>query len=465
MSETLGAQVFNSQKFENLVDELTQTIAGASEKITGIQPPKKENSNEFEKMLSDITKYRGRPLFYNYIGTGLGHGAFAELEDGSVKLDLINGIGVHIMGHGHPLVVKAAIKGAAKDIVMQGNLEPNREYVQLQSKLSELASRNSRMSHVWLATCGTIANENALKICRQKRNGARMIIAFNDAFAGRSTLMTEITDNAAYRVGQPRYDEVLRLPFCDRTSEDMCKNGCGVDKTLRILKEHVAKHGDNIGCFMFEPMQGEGGYRYPCKEFLPPLLDFCKQNGIPVWADEVQTFCRTGNFFAYETFGIGDYIDVCTIAKTAQNGATLFTPEMNPNPGLLGGTFSGSSAALSAGIAILNELDNGTYMGSEGNIQKISKSFIQMLKELSETTCKGLIKDADGLGLMVAFTPLDGSRESQLALVKKLFEKGLMSFGCGHDPFRIRFLIPAILSEKEIAVAKKVIEESLLELA
>src|SRR5690606_20276888 len=122
---------------------------------------------------------------------------------GSVKLDLINGIGVHILGHSHPVVVKGAIEGATSDIIMQGNLQPNREYVQMLEKLSDLATRASRMNYVWLATCGTIANENALKICRQKRNGAKMIIAFSDAFAGRSTMMSEITDNPAYKVGQP----------------------------------------------------------------------------------------------------------------------------------------------------------------------------------------------------------------------------------------------------------------------
>lgn len=463
--ETIATQTFHSAAFQSHVEALSKQVVSAGEKIEGIRPPQKDRQVSFDQLLKDIAAYRGRPLFYNYIGSGIGRGPYVELEDGSVKLDLINGIGVHILGHSHPVFIKGAIEGAVSDIVMQGNLQPNKEYVQIQKKLVELASRNSRMNHVWLATCGTIANENALKMCRQKRNGARMIIAFSDAFAGRSTLMTEITDNPAYKVGQPKYDEVLRLPFCNKFDDRMCKNGCGKDKTLAILKEHVAKHGDNIGCFTFEPMQGEGGYRYPCKEFLFPLLDFCKEHQIPIWADEVQTFCRTGNFFAYETFGVGDYIDVCTIAKTAQNGATLFTPDMIPNPGLLGGTFSGSSAALSAGIAGLEELDRGSYMGAGGQIEKISRGFVEMLQELAAGPCKGLIHDADGLGLMVAFTPKDGTKETQLAVVKKLFEKGVMAFGCGHDPYRIRFLLPVVMEDQHIQVAKKVLQETLQELA
>lgn len=465
MSETLGAQLLESSQFKSLVSDLVSQVGAFGEKVSGVKPPSADKKTSYDEMLNQITAFRGRPLFYDYIGSGVGRGAYVELEDGSVKLDLINGIGVHILGHSHPAFIKGALEGAVSDIVMQGNLQPNKEYIQLMSKLSQLSSKNSRMSHVWLTTCGTMANENALKMCRQKRDGARMVIAFSDAFAGRSTLMTEVTDNPAYKVGQPRYDEVLRLPFCNRMTGGMCENSCGKDKALAILKEHVAKHGDDIACFTFEPMQGEGGYRYPCKEFLLPLLEFCKEQEIPVWADEVQTFCRTGNFFAYETFEVGQFIDVCSIAKTVQNGATLFTPEMNPKPGLLGGTFSGSSAALSAGIAGLAELERGGYMGPSGKIQKINKSFLSMLKDLSNTSCKGLISDADGLGLMIAFTPLDGSKEKQLELVKKLFAEGLMTFGCGHDPYRIRFLLPAIMTDQDVEVTKQILEKSLLELA
>lgn len=457
-NKTLGAQLYQSSQFSGLLNQLTETLVSAGKNLDGVKPADPELKGSYQQMLDEVAALRGRPLFYPYIGSGVGRGPYVELQDGSVKLDLINGIGVHILGHGHPAILKGAIEGAASDLVMQGNLQPNREYLQMQRILSDLGSRNSRLKNVWLATCGTIANENALKLCRQKRNGARMIVAFNNAFAGRSTMMAEITDNPAYKVGQPTYNEVLRLPFFGHREPHK-------DKALNILKEHFAKHGNDIGCFTFEPMQGEGGYKYPSKDFLLPLLDFCREHKIPVWADEVQTFCRTGNFFAFETFGIGDYIDVCTIAKTAQAGATLFTKDMSPDAGLLGGTFSGSSSALAGGIGALTELDNGQYMGPQGKIQKIGKAFVDMLNDLANTTCKGLIHDADGLGLMVAFTPKDGTKATQGALLKKLFEKGMMSFGCGHDPYRIRFLIPAVMTDKDIQLSRRILEEALQELA
>ena len=66
---------------------------------------------------------------------------------------------------------------------------------------------------------------------------------------------------------------------------------------------------------------------------------------------------------------------------------------------------------------------------------------------------------------MVAVTPLDGSKEKMLELVKVLYKNGLMTFGCGRGPFRLRFLLPAIMSEKDIDIAMSIIEKSVLEMA
>jgi len=343
------------------------------------------------------------------------------------------------------------------DIVNQGNLQPNREYTRFLEKLVGLAGKHSRLKYGWLATCGTMANESALKICRQKKTPARMVVSFKNAFAGRSTMMAELTDNPGYKQGLPEYHEILRLPFYDKRDHQSS------EKTLRQLKEHVSKHEGNICAFAFEPMLGEGGYQAAPREFFLPLLDFCKEKQIPVWADEVQTFSRTGELFAFETLDIGNYIDVCTIAKTAQVGCTLYTEEFNPKPGLIAGTFSGSSVALSVGIETLDILQNEGYFGKNGRIMDIHNKFIGMLNDLNNTTCKGKLQDAGGLGLMIAVTPLDGKKEQVDSLLKKFFDRGLIAFNCGKDPVRIRFLVPAVIKDADIQVAKGIIETVILE--
>ena len=454
---TIGSSIKSSNEIQQQIQNL---VAQVQKQTECIQAPKVSESHLkdlTEKWFQDTAQARGRPLHYPYIGSGAGHGPYVELIDGSIKLDLINGIGIHLLGHGHPKVMAAAVKGALSDVINQGNLQPNQEYTQIIQSVLGLASKGSRVKYGWIATCGTMANESALKITRQKNSPSRLLVSFTNAFAGRSTMMAELTDNPAYKQGLPEYHEVLRIPFYNR------KDPRSAELTLNAFKEHVAKHPKNISAFCFEPMLGEGGYFAAPREFFVPLLEFCKEQGIAVWADEVQTFCRTGEAFAFQTLDIGQYIDVCTIAKTAQVGMTLYTEEYNPKPGLIAGTFSGSSAALSSGIEILRIMKEEGHFGPHGRTAAIHKKFIAMLNDLANTSCKGLLSDAGGMGLMIAVTPYEGKKEQVDALLKRMFNNGLIAFNCGKDPIRVRFLVPATIEDKDIEIARQIIEKSLLE--
>lgn len=452
----IGRQIDQDPVIEGLVSDLIDEVMVKNEQIQTIQKPNSKFINSAKEKIDRTGALRGRPLYHNYIGTGAGRGPYVELEDGSVKLDLINGIGIHIMGHSNPRVMKAAVRGSLSDIIMQGNLQPNNEYLKLTEKLVQIAGRKSKLKHAWFATCGTMANESALKIARQKNSPAKMIFAMKNAFAGRSTMMAELTDNAAYKQGLPDYNEVLRIPNHDK------KDPQSTEKALRTMKEYYSKHEKDVSVFCFEPMLGEGGFQPVPRDFYLPLIDFCKQQKIAVWADEVQTFARTGEFFAFETMDLGEYVDIVTIAKTVQLGATLYTEEYNPKPGLIAGTFSGSGSSMSAGLEILDMLEEG-YLGPNGRILAIHKKFIDGLNHLNQTSCKNLLQDAGGMGLMIAFTPFDGKKEQVELFIKKLFKNGIIAFSCGKDPVRIRFLVPAIIQDMDIHLALDIIEKTVLE--
>jgi acetylornithine/N-succinyldiaminopimelate aminotransferase len=458
---TTADSVFKSSRVAELIGQLKKEVAAGQKKLTSVKPPLPDLEIPYKTYIEKLTALRGRNLFYPYVGSGLGQGPYVELQDGSVKMDLINGIGIHLFGHGHPDLMEAALYGALQDVVMQGNLEPNREYGELLELLVTAAGRRSRIKKGWIGTCGTIVNENALKIVRQKNSPARKILAMKNNFAGRSTLMAEITDNPEYKVGLPNYGEVLYVPFFDP------KDPQSKQKSLETLKKHIAENPKNIACFIFEPLQGEGGFNYAPADFFKPLFEVCKENHIAVWADEIQTFSRTGELFAFETLGIGEYIDIVTIAKTAQCGAVLYTEEYNPKPGLIAGTFTASTVSLSTGIKTLKKLlglEGGEkYFGPEGKIQVIHKQFMAMLKDLQEGPCHGLIKDFGGLGLMIAMTPYDGSKEKVMKLLQVLFKNGMVSFSCGHDPYKVRFLLPLVLEPKHIKEAQSILEKSLKE--
>ena len=458
MGAVVGRELRTSVLVQKQIDQLVGEVEKLSARIEGIRSPDGSEVESYKAALEKLGKSRGRPLHYPYLGSGIGRGPYVELEDGSVKLDLINGIGVHLFGHSHPRVLRATVRGALSDITNQGNLQPNTEYAQLANKIVELAGKNTRLRHTWITTCGSRANEKALKICRQKLTPARKVLAFEKAFAGRTTMMAQITDNPGFKEGLPDYHEVLRLPFFDKA--DPVRS---TERTLAKMKEHISNNKGEICSFMFEIVQGEGGFRIGTREFFLPLLELAKENKIPCWADEIQTFTRTGELFAFETLGISSYIDVCTIAKVLQSAAVIYTEELNPKPGLIAGTFSGSSAALSAGFEILEMITTGGYLGAAGKVETLHKKVVGMLNGLSEGSCKGHIEDAGGLGLMIAFTPFRGDKDKVTKLLSVMFKNGIVAFSAGRDPYRVRFLVPLVLTDADIEVARQILEKSIFE--
>jgi 4-aminobutyrate aminotransferase-like enzyme len=447
-----------SKSVQDDIQKLVNDVAQLSQSIEGVRPPDPSLEAKYAAQMEEFAQVRGRPLYWPFISDGVGRGPYVACRDGSVKLDLINGIGVHLLGHSHPKVIAGAIKGSIKDVVNQGHLQPGTDYLEMSQKIIALA-KGSRLKYCWLSTCGTMANENALKMARQKNSPAKYIISMENAFAGRSTMMAEVTDNPEYKQGLPLYNEVLRVPFYDKF------NPKSTEESLQMMKNHIEKHKGEIAVFCFEPMLGEGGYRSAPIEFWKPLFEECRKNNIAIWADEIQTFMRTGEPFAFQTLGFADYVDIVTVAKTAQVAATLYTEDYNPKPGLIAGTFAGSTPALAAGVAVLDEMSTGGYFGAGGKIAQIHNKFVSELQNLADGKLKGLLEDPDGLGLMVAVTPFGGDKEKVGPLIKVLFKNGLMSYMCGKKPMRVRFLLPAILTDKDIMSAMQIIEQSILEVA
>ena len=251
-----------SNRFETLIQSLVDLKIKEGQGLTGVCPPSSEHSVRYTRMLEQISKLRGRPLFYPYIGSGVGQGPFVQLSDGSVKLDFTSGIGVHILGHSHPDLIRAGLVGALEDVVMQGHLQANAVYVRLLEKIIQIARKKSALAQGWICPSGSMANENALKILRQKKGGGRFILAFDRAFAGRTGLMLEITDTAKAKEGLPRYGDVLRVPFTPQQPE----------QALEALKTHWKNKGSQISSFVVEFMQGDGGYHLaPPVLFSPPF--------------------------------------------------------------------------------------------------------------------------------------------------------------------------------------------------
>jgi 4-aminobutyrate aminotransferase-like enzyme len=442
--------VIQSDKFNQALKLLMEAIGEAQRDAKAPM-----TADEMQRVLGQISAARGREAFYPYLGSGIGRGARAMLADGRWILDFALGIGVHFFGHGNLDLIETAIRAAASDIAMQGNLVFNLEYHALMRTLLKHAPTLQR--YCWLSLSGADANENALKLARQKREGKPAVIAFSGCFHGRTTTMAEITDRSDYRKGQPQTFPVHYVPFFDRDDPN------SAERSLTAIREVIKSDGDSIAAFFVELIQGEGGFITAPRSFFVPLFKECRAEGIPVVIDEVQTFARTSELFATDLLNLAEYADIITIGKIFQGSAVIFRSEFLPDPGLISGTFSGGTVQMAVARRIIEKLTTEEFFGPEGRIRQLETLAREHVERLAKKH-PGKIAFADGVGAMVAFRIGDASKDATIAFVKRAFDAGLaLYYGYGGDhPACIRMFLPAgCLTDAELAEAFEIVERCL----
>ncbi|MFG0326540.1 MAG: aminotransferase class III-fold pyridoxal phosphate-dependent enzyme [Phycisphaerales bacterium JB037] len=452
--QTVGDEFRTSPAVRAAVDTILAELRAKQAKLTDIAPPRGELVESYNQLMDRASQTRGRGLYYPYLGSGLGNGALVELADGSVKWDMICGIGVHFFGHSDPDLVEAAMLAGLDDTPRHGNLLSNFDAYRFSETLLHEAKKNSNLAHCFLTTSGAMANENALKLCYQRNMPASRVIAFRDCFMGRSTTMAQIGDSAPYRVGIPLTTQVDYMPFYDHVAVERMGHGKYIDMAVMHLQQYIDRYPGQHACFIFELIQGEGGFNTSTRDYFKALMELCKANNIAVWDDEIQTFGRTDRMFAYEHYDLGEYVDVFCVGKMTQVCATLFTEEYNPKPGLLSGTFTGDSAGFAVGNRIIERLRDGNYYGDDGLHVQHHKAFAAEVRKLIDkhpdwfppvTPVPGAPGVADlvgGVGGMMRFTPFAGQAKPIIEACKKIYDEGVILFYCGHGPHHIRMLPP-----------------------
>lgn len=459
---THGQQFARDTSVKQSVAAIVRELQAHSARITDVQPARADLKETYDSLMARAGEVRGRALLFPYLGSGLGNGALVELADGSVKWDMICGIGVHFFGHSDPDMTTAAVEGSLGDVLQHGNLQAGFESYEFGEILLAEARKHSRLKHCYVSTSGCMANENAIKVCYQKHAPASRVIAFKDCFMGRSVTMCQIGDTAAYRQGIPLSTLVDYMPFYDAAAARRMSAGDQsgqtryIDMCLSHLRQYIERYPRQHACFIFELIQGEGGFNTAPREYFVELMKMCKDHHIAVWDDEIQTFGRTERMFAYETINVGEFVDVFCVGKMTQACATLFTEEYNPGPGLLSGTFTSSTPAFTMGKRVLERLRDGGYYGENGHIARHHAAFVKQVRALAAKRPDWFPAGADytdivgGTGGMMRFTPFGGKKDRIMKLCKHLFDAGVVAFYCGHGPYHVRMLPPlGVMKEQD----------------
>ncbi|HEY2441737.1 MAG TPA: 4-aminobutyrate--2-oxoglutarate transaminase [Streptosporangiaceae bacterium] len=386
--------------------------------------------------------------------------------DGNSLIDFGSGIAVTTVGNSAPLVAAGIAGQAAQFTHTCFMVTPYEGYVEVCEELARRTPGDHDKRSI-LLNSGAEAVENAVKIARHA-TGRQAIVAFDHAYHGRTNLTMALTAKSMpykHRFG-PFASEVYRMPMAYPLRWPGGPERCAAE-ALDVITSliHTQIGEQNVAAVIIEPIQGEGGFIVPPPGFLPGLAGFCREHGIVLIADEVQSgFCRTGDWFACEHEGVVP--DLVTTAKGIAGGLPLAgvtgrTELMEAvHPGGLGGTYGGNPVACAAALGAIATMATQDLPGRARRIGEI------MLPRLTALAGKyPVIADVRGRGAMLAVELAEpGSLKPDPAATAKVaaacHAAGLIVLTCGTFGNVLRFLPPLVIPEHLLDEGLTVLEEA-----
>jgi 4-aminobutyrate aminotransferase/(S)-3-amino-2-methylpropionate transaminase len=409
------------------------------------------------------------------------HPIFAEKAKGAIitdvegreYIDFTGGIGVVNVGHCDEEILENIRDQIQKYIHTCFHVVMYESYVELAKRLNEITPGDFSKKTM-LANSGAEGVENAIKIARHA-SGRPGIIAFEDAFHGRTLLALSLTSKMKpYKFGfTPYAPEIYRMPYayCYRCAFGLEYPSCEL-RCAYYLRDFFHTHisAEQVAALIVEPVLGEGGFVVPPKEYFEILKKICQDHGIIFIADEVQTgFGRAAGMFAMEYYEVEP--DIMVMGKSVAGGLPLSAitgrAELmdHPQVGGLGGTFGGNPVACRAALAVLDLFEKNDLLS---RAKRIGERVLGRFKEFQEHY--PIVGDVRGLGAMVGMELVMDRRtkEPATALTKSVIslcrEKGLLMISAGTYSNIIRPLMPLVITHEQLEKGLSIIEEALNEL-
>src|SRR5262245_16590226 len=394
-------------------------------------------------------------------------GALLTDVDGNVFLDFAGGIGTLNVGHANPEVVRAASEQLARATHTCFSVAPYEGYVALAEVLNRLTPGTGVFAKkTMLANSGAEALENAVKIARCA-TGREAVVVFEHAFHGRTLLTMSMTSKVRpYKFGfGPFAPEVYRLPYPYEYRGHYTGPEDASAQLEDFFKTQVA--AEKVACVVLERVAGEGGFIVAPAEWVDLLARFCREHGILLVIDEVQTgFGRTGRLFACEHYGLAP--DLMTMAKSLAGGfplsATTGRAEVMDKAyvGGLGGTYTGNPVSCAAALAAVEYIEREKLPERAARIgEEVDRRFQCFVERFP------FVGDARGLGAMRALELVkdraskEPDKDRTDRVIRKAYENGLLLVGAGTYGNVIRTLMPLVVTDAELTEGLDVLEKAL----
>ena len=392
--------------------------------------------------------------------------------DGQEYIDFASGIGVANFGNNYPAVVEAIKNQADKYLHTCFMVTMYEPYVRLAEKLNQFTPGDFQKKTAFFNS-GAEAVENAVKLSRRFTKKTAMI-SLECAFHGRTLMTMTLTSKVKpYKYGfGPFATDVYKIPsaYCYRCRFNMTYPSCDL-YCARYLEPFFAVEctADNVAAVIAEPVQGEGGFIVPPKDYFKVLHDICKKNDVLLILDEIQSgFFRTGGTFASDYYEVAP--DLMTMAKSLAGGVPISAltgrAEVmdSAGPGEIGGTYGGNPLGCSAALAVLDSIDRDDIEAKAKETAAITAGRLDAMAEKFS-----LIGEHRGLGAMRAIELVKDRKtkepdpDAAKAIVKRCHEQGLIIITAGIFSNVVRLLMPVNIPKDQLNRGLDILEGAIAE--
>jgi len=404
-----------------------------------------------------------------------GDGVWLYDVDGNMYLDFSSSISVSNLGYPvHPEVKSVIIEMLNVLTHAAGTDFFNPYQVALAEKLIKI-SPGTFNKKVFFCNSGTEAIEAAIKLLRHS-TGRKYFIAFIGAFHGRTMGSLSLTASKVVqrRNYVPMMGGVIHVPYPNPYRNPWHIDGYEhpdelINRVIEYIDYWVFQHltsPDEVAGIFFEPIQGEGGYVVPPKNFFTELHKLAKKYNIMLVDDEVQmAMGRTGKIFAIEHFGIAP--DTIAMAKALGGGvipigATIFKAELDFARGAHSNTFGGHALASMVALKTIEIVERLLP-----HVKSLERIFRERLCELRERY--SVVGDVRGIGLAwgIEFVKdkksKDHDEKTRNRVLYEAMKRGLVLLGCGKSSIRVA--PPLIISEEEAIEGLEILEQAIKEVS
>jgi acetylornithine/succinyldiaminopimelate/putrescine aminotransferase len=390
-------------------------------------------SSERARFLRHVAQTSPGPLM---IEVARAEGVYLYGPDGQRYTDLISGIGVANVGHGHPAIVRAVQDQAARYLhtMVYG------EYVlapQVALATALATQLGPGLDQVYFTNSGAEAVEGALKLAK-KVTGRSGIVSFERSYHGSTLGAMSVSGGPQFKEGYgPMVPGVTHIEFNNSTA-------------LAAITEATA-------CVLVEPIRGEAGVQLPAPGYLSALRARCDAVGALLIFDEIQSgYGRTGSLYAFQQLGVRP--DILLTAKGMGGGMPLGAfisraelMQVFTHDPVLGHitTFGGHPVSCAAGLAALAVLLEPGFLAAVPG----KGAMVERLADVPG------VLEVRGIGLMRAVEL--GSFERVQRVIAHCLAHGVITDWFLHCDTALRVAPPLTITEEELDAALDVVADGI----